>query len=188
MATMTHKQSRKRKLLILLTFIPLSLGIAKGVQTDAADEQQKRFKSIGAALVVDAVAGIELEYVKIYDDRGVEIYSSGVVSKEVRGIITLSGNRIPLTVRITWRKGAGWDKVRKVWNDGLIEGDYTITIAKRIPHEVLNYIRAHGGNLRLKFRLAQDGILFGWDIEQAAPLGDVSIFKMPGGDFIETHY
>lgn len=143
---------------------------------------------MGAVLVVDAVAGVELEYVKIYDDRGIEIYSSGIVSKKVREIMALGGTYIPLSVRTVWRSGAGWDDVRHVWNEGVIAGDYTIPVAERIPDQVLNDIRAHGGNLRLKFRLKSDGILFGWDIERAAPLGDVSIFEMPGGDFLETRY
>jgi hypothetical protein len=70
----------------------------------------------------------------------------------------------------------------------VISGDYRIPVAERIPDDVLNDIRAHGGGLRLKFRLKPDGVLFGWDIERAAPLGDVSIFQMPGGDFLETRY
>jgi hypothetical protein len=158
------------------------------MQTNAAGDPQKKFKGMGAVLVVDAVTGSELEYVKIYDDRGIEIYSSGIVSRRVRGIMGLGDIYIPLTVRAVWRRGAGWDKIRQVWNEGVIAGDFTTPVAERIPDQVLNDIRAHGGNLRLKFRLKPDGILFGWDIERAAPLGDVSIFEMPGGDFLETRY
>jgi hypothetical protein len=110
-----------------------------------------------------------------------------VVSRRVRGIIAL-GDRVPLIVHVVWRKGAGWNRIKEVWNEGVIVGDYTIPVAERIPDETLNDIRTRGGGLRLKFRLKPDGVLFGWDIERAAPLGDVSIFEMPGGDFLETRY
>jgi hypothetical protein len=182
------KQLGEPKLLILFMLLPLAVGCSKAAQTDTGIDLQKRFNGMGAVLVVDAVTGAELEQVKIYDDRGIEIYASGIVSKKVREIMALGGIYIPLTVRAVWRSGAGWDKVRQVWNEGVIAGDYTIPVAERIPDQVLNDIRVHGGNLRLKFRFKTNGILFGWDIERAAPLGDVSIFKMPGGDFLETHY
>lgn len=172
----------------MLAIVLWAFEFNNAVQTVAADDSQKRLRGIGAVLVVDAVAGAELEYVKIYDDRGTEIYSSGTVSRRVRKIMALGGMYIPLTVRAVWKRGAGWDKTQEVWNEGVIAGDYTIPVANRIPDEVLNDIRAHGGNLRLKFRFKPDGILFGWDIERAAPLGDVSIFEMPGGDFLETRY
>jgi hypothetical protein len=188
MADATFKQSSKCKLLIFIVLFPWVSGCSKAVQTDAADDPQKRFDDVSTVLVVDAVAGTELEYVKIYNDRGIEIYSSGIVSRRVRGVMALGGTYIPLAVRAVWRKGAGWDKIKRVWNEGVITGDYTIPVAKRIPDQVLNDIRTHGGNLRLKFRLKPDGILFGWDIERAAPLGNVSIFATPGGDFLETRY
>lgn len=98
----------------------------------------------------------------------------------------LGGTRVPLTVRAVWRQGAGWDNVKKVWSEGKIIGDYTIPVADRIPDAVLHDIRAHGGALRLKFRLKPDGVLFGWDIER--PGGGISKFDMPGGDFTETRY
>jgi hypothetical protein len=90
-------------------------------------------------------------------------------------------------VRAVWREGSGWDDVRKVWNEGKITGDYTIPIAERIPDEVLRDIRAHGGALRLKFRLEPDGVLFGWDIERDGKgTGYVFRYDMPGGDFKEA--
>lgn len=67
-------------------------------------------------------------------------------------------------------------------------GDYTIPVASCISDDVLHDIRAQGGGVRLKFRLKPDGVLFGGDIERAAPLGDASIFEVPGGDFLETRY
>jgi hypothetical protein len=171
--------------MLLLPWIP---GCGKPARADSTNDPQQRFEGIGVILVVDAVRGAEMEQVVIYDDRGVEIYASSTVARRNREIMALGGTRVPLTVRAVWRKGAGWDKIKEIWNGGVIVGDYAIPVAERIPDEVLNNIRAHGGGLRLKFRLKPDGVLFGWDIERAAPLGDVSIFEMPGGDFLETRY
>jgi hypothetical protein len=50
----------------------------------------------------------------------------------------------------------------------------------------LTDISAHGGSLRLKFRLEAEGVLFGWDIEW--PGGGISKFDLPGGDFLDTRY
>ncbi|MFZ6688621.1 hypothetical protein ACO0K0_12810 [Undibacterium sp. SXout11W] len=61
----------------------------------------------------------------------------------------------------------------------------TFPVAERIPEEVLNDIREHGGNLRLKFRVQSDGVLFGWDIERAGR--NLSVHSNPGGDFKEAH-
>jgi hypothetical protein len=188
MANMALKQPRKRKLLALLTLLPCTSGCRKVAQADEPNDQQERFKGMGLVLVMDAVAGACMEQVIMYDDLGREIYGSASLSRRNREIMALSSGRVPLTVRTVWHKGAGWDKIKEVWNEGVIAGDYTISVAERIPDEVLNDIRAHRGNLRLKFRLKPDGILFGWDIERAAPLGDVSIFEKPGGDFLETRY
>lgn len=188
MADMTLKQTRKRKLLALLALLPCASGCSKVAKADGPNDQQKRFKGIGLVLVVDAAAGSRMEQVVMYDDLGREIYRSASLSRRNREIMALGSGRVPLTVRAIWREGAGWDKVKEVWNEGEIAGDYTTPVAERIPDEVLSDIRAHRGNLRLKFRLKSDGILFGWDIERAAPLGDVSIFEMPGGDFLETRY
>jgi hypothetical protein len=176
----------KRKLIALLALLACLAGCYGTAQ--GTDGQQKRFKGMPLVLVVDAVPGAEMERVVFTDDRGVCLYSHAAVSRRVRSIAALGGSYVPRTVRVMWRTGAGWDEVRNVWHEGVLVGDYTIPVAGRIPDDVLHDIRAHGGGLRLKFRLKPDGVLFGWDIERAAPLGDVSIFEMPGGDFLETRY
>jgi hypothetical protein len=168
--------------------LPWIAACGKPAQADSTNDPQQRFKGIGLILVVDGVRDAEMEQVVICDDRGVKIYASAAVSKKIRGIMSLGGTRMPLAVRAVWGKDRHYDFSQAAWYGGTILGDYTIPVGERIPDEVLNDIRAHGGGLRLKFRLKPDGVLFGWDIERAAPLGDVSIFEMPGGDFLETRY
>lgn len=181
----------KRNLLSLVVLWPWILGCTglasagDAVQSVLSDPQRK-FHGIGVVLVVDAVPGAELDGVVFYDDRAVRVFSSATVAKRIRKIMALGGARVPLTMRVVWREGAGWDSVKKIWNEGTITGDHTIPVAERIPDDVLNDIRAQGGALRLKFRLKPDGVLFGWDIER--PGGGISKFDMPGGDFLDTRY
>lgn len=52
---------------------------------------------------------------------------------------------------------------------------------ERIPQEVIDDLHRNGGGLRLKFRLKEDGVLFGWDIERDTN----QRYHMVGGDFKE---
>jgi hypothetical protein len=157
-------ETMKRRLMGVAALLPWIPGCSLTQPRNSLDPQQ-RFKDIGIELVVDAVPGAELRQVIFYDDQAVRIFSSSTVAKRNRAIMPLGGERVPLTVRVVWREGAGWDAVKNVWNEGTITGDYTVPIAERIPDDVLKDIRAMGGGLRLKFRLKPDGVLFGWDVE-----------------------
>ena len=175
----------RRQLLKLIAVLPWTGGCT-AVPAGKQDELLRRFRGIPLILVVDAVPGAEIRGVVFYDDRGAMIYAKSLVARRTREIMALGSPRIPLTVRVLWREGAGWDAARKRWNEGTIAGDYTIPIAERIPDAVINDIRLRGGGLRLKFRLKPDGVLFGWDIQRSD--GALSRFDMPGGDFLETRY
>jgi hypothetical protein len=186
MTNTKQNQTMKRKLLKLLAILPWTAGCSvTGHTMDTTDDAQKRFKGIGVVLVVDAVPGAEMRQVVFLDDRGSQIYASSLVALKNRGIKALSGVRVPQTVRAEWGNDRRYSYSKTpTWYGGSILGDYTIPVAERIPDEVLNDIRAHGGALRLKFRLKPDGVLFGWDIERdGAGTGYTFKFDMPGGDF-----
>jgi hypothetical protein len=185
------KQPMKRALLGLMALGPWLVGCNGLVVTANAHgaDPQRRFKSIGIVLVVDAVPEAEMKQAAFYDDRGTLMYGPSLVTKRNRSIMALGGTRVPLAVKAIWRKGAGWDDIKKVWNEGTIIGSYTIPVAERIPDEVLDDIRTQGGSLRLKFRLKPDGVLFGWDIERDGKgSGHVLKYDLPGGDFLESYY
>jgi len=46
----------------------------------------------------------------------------------------------------------------------VIAGNYTVKIAKRIPDDLLDEVRARKGTLRLKIRVHPQGVLVGWDL------------------------
>lgn len=180
-------QLQKRRLLKLCAAWPFTR--AYGAVADSDADQQRRFKNIGIVLVIDAVAGAEMGGVMIFNDRGTELYGKALLSRKTREIRSFSPIRVPPSVRVLWRINP-----KAIWSRGSIDfegeiaGDYTIPVASRIPDAILDDIRAHGGALRLKFRLKPDGVMLGWDIERGSPRGDVSIFESPGGDFLETRY
>jgi hypothetical protein len=81
------------------------------------------------------------------------------------------------------------------WSSGYGEpvvGDYTITVAERIPKEAFDELCQRGGGLGLKFRLHKSGVFMGWDIGRPSnapwPAGEprpegTVLF---GGDFREA--
>ena len=185
MTELTIKQPKKRKLLKMIASLPCMTACADTRPTKE-EELVRRFDGRSFTLVVDAVSGAELRSVIFYDDRGYTIFTKSLVARRTRAVVLLSNPRIPQTVRAVWREGAGWDAVRKVWNEGTIAGDYTVPVAERIPDEVVKELGPRRGGLRLKFRLKPDGVLFGWDVERP----DIGLYRfdMPGGDFLETRY
>ncbi|MDP2110757.1 MAG: hypothetical protein Q8N48_00660 [Thiobacillus sp.] len=208
----------KRKLLALLCGLPW-LGACRAgpdpyhTGDPAEDALRHRFRNISIELVVDAVEGAEMERVNITNDLGVSIFGRGVATVALgkRAISAVGSARVPRWVRVTWRKGSGWDDIsvgdpkrnlyrsEKIppgvkWVEGVIAGDYTIPVAERIPDAVLESLRKDPrGGLRIKFRLHPDGVYFGWDIGRRPgkdpkrkdiyfPPG----YEMTGGDFKEA--
>jgi hypothetical protein len=178
----------KRRSMVLLALLPW---ISSCSGSDAADrrDSRSRFNAIGVVLVIDAVPNVEMEGVVFYDEAGRKFYGKSTLSRRNRDILAIGGARIPITARVVWREDAKpiWGKTGGTDYEGRIVGEYTIPIADRIPDDVLEDIRRRGGNLRLKFRLKPDGVMFGWDIERdGTGTGYVSKFDMPGGDFKEA--
>jgi hypothetical protein len=78
---------------------------------------------------------------------------------------------------------------------GELLGDYTVTIASRIPESAIQEVREKGGALRLKFRLHSQGVLFGWDVTTLSYQTEYkqddgypyrASTRMAGGDFEEA--
>ncbi|WP_265707290.1 hypothetical protein [Verminephrobacter aporrectodeae] len=107
-----------------------------------------------------------------------------------------SAMSIPRKLHVTWRTDDaeprknrnGLREPSSGFEGGTILGDYTVQVASRIPDDVLDFIRKNGSSLlRLKIRLADHGVLVGWDVEEwyNAIGGRTYRYVMPGGDFRE---
>jgi hypothetical protein len=163
-----------------------------------AGDASVRFKDVGVVLVVDAVPGAELLGVEFFAEGSLRrFYASSLVAKRNREIMAFPLERPPMQVRVVWRDSSKIvgrkDNPNIDTYDGNILGDYTIPIASRIPDSVVEALkRNRKGDLRLKFRLKPDGVLFGWDIERRPGwkpgLSVRPVYEEVGGDFTETFY
>jgi hypothetical protein len=163
------------------------------------ERMRKKFGNLGAELRVDAIAGQEffgVEFLSEGSDR--YFYSSSRVALENREIMSMP-LEIPERVMVVWRESDHQPVLgKRAFLDRVI-GTETIEVGSRIPQEVIDSLRREGGGLRLKFRLSNDGVYFGWDIERRpgydpnkrdpvdrTPYYVAPVFSMVGGDFQEA--
>lgn len=171
---------------------------AKSEAADKANEDplHKKFRGIyGVVLRIDAT--LPKKGVMITSETGRIIDSSSLLSLNSVSNLTYTDNSmpIPMAVHATWRTGEIRYVGQGVWEGGTIVGDYSVPVAERIPDAILHDIRKNGGALRIKIRLADDGILIGWDVERRMPIPNCKIgvgetchavrYFLPGGDFCE---
>lgn len=162
----------------------------------------ERFGRPGFELVVDAMAGQEFLAVEFYPEHARHsFYRKSGQSLKTQTKMALS-QPVPERVRIVWRDSNKYalnpDGVTSR-RTGNIIGDETIEVGTRIPQDLIDDLkRDPRGSLRLKFRMSNQGTLFGWDIErrpgfdpkkrdqwgEAVYVGPVHSFA--GGDFREA--
>jgi hypothetical protein len=197
----------KRRVLAFLALLPILNGCKTSASDSSLTPAQKRLEGLNLTLVVDAVPGAEMLGNEFYADGSErEFYASSTTRQQNRSIMPFPGDAAPEKVRVVWRDSA---KIVGRANaphlntyEGRILGDYTIAVASRIPDDLVKDIRKNGGNLRLKFRLKPDGVLFGWDIERTPAearnysreeIRSKNLYFPPeyfhvGGDFYDTRY
>lgn len=180
-----------RRLLVgFLACLPFAA--ARAVVDGSDDAALKRkFRGIQGVVVVTGLApgNKPKEWVSAQTENGRRIFGQSLMDARSRGNAAHTGGVLPVpkTVRVTWLEGR--PRSNDDWTQGNIVGDYTIEVASRIPDEVLDYIRAARGRaLRLKFRLKDDGVLLGWDVEESSTVGGGHVWRIPGGDFLDTVY
>lgn len=200
-------QRKRLALTGLISAVALFVGFrvkARSSQTALNEYKEMRAK-YGLTLVVDSVPDTEMFGVEFFaGQRDVPFYAKSRTSPRNREILAFPGGRsVPMTVRVMWRKEHhSFRKEGRIRYAGEVAGDYIVPVGARIPEPVFEELRARGGNLRLKFRLKPDGVLFGWDIERAPAemrnyskeeirsrrLYFPSEYHMVGGDFLDTRY
>ena len=158
-----------------------------------------RFGRPGFELVVDAMAGQEFRGVEFFPEHARHsLYRKGGQSLKTQGKMALS-QPVPERVRIIWRDSSKFVADGRAVYSGNIIGEETIEVGTRIPQALIDDLkRDPRGSLRLKFRMSNQGTLFGWDIErrpgfdpkkrdqwgEAVYVGPVHSFA--GGDFREA--
>ena len=112
---------------------------------------------------------------------------------------------MPERMHIIWRENAEWshdENGNGIYASKII-GDEIIDVGNRIPQEVIDELkRDPRGQLRIKFRMSNQGTLLGWDIERRPGYDPVAArksskegreypyfrpeFSFAGGDFREA--
>lgn len=144
----------------------------------------------GIGMVVEdtlAPGASEKAGVQGVSDTGHQLFGHARLTAEGGGTSGLGGASIPRWVRVTWREGPGieMDWTNGGWKGGSVVGDYTVPVLERIPPEAFALVKAAPGRaLRLSFRIKDDGVLFGWAVQQAGPSSFYDLKR--GGDFTDS--
>lgn len=127
------------------------------------------------------------EGVQGISDSGRQLFASISLNSRNDSISSYGAAPIPRWVHVTWRVGPGIDMDWKTrnWIGGTVVGDYTVPVLDRIPRQVFDRIRAvPGRSLRLRFQIKDNGVDFGWAIQQAGKTTYFDVLR--GGDFVDS--
>ena len=145
--------------------------------------------SYGVVVVYQAVPGSSetKQGINAVSDEGIRLFGPSGLSapkypQHGGGTSSFGGIGIPKWVRVTWRKDT---QPGEYWTTGTVIGDYKVEVASRIPPEVLQYASEKKGRaIRLIFRIKDDGVLLGWDVQEVPPRGGGGwVRSLHGGDF-----
>lgn len=134
---------------------------------ESRERMLKRFGRPGFELVVDAMDGQEFLGVEFFpEDAKYSIYRSSAQLLRNRSKMVLS-QPVPERVRVVWRDSSKFVPDGRALYAGNIIGDEIIEVGSRIPQALIDDLkRDPRGNLRLKFRMSEQGTLVGWDIQR----------------------
>lgn len=172
----------KRRTLLRMTMMIPWLGACTGAQIRGLGAQ-------GVGMVVEdklAPGSSEKRGVQGVSDTGRQLFAHARLTVTGGGTSSYGGTAIPRWVRVTWREGPGieMDWKHGGWKGGTVVGDYTVPVLERIPTEAFELVRTTPDSaLKLRFRIKDDGVLFGWAVEQHVRGGYNNIKK--GGDFTD---
>lgn len=187
-ATTMKTHMMRLRLLPLLGLLSLPLSSAWAAHDAGAGQAPGRPPGFGT-LRLDA--NPEKTFVSIFDDKGQQFAGAARLGKKAVSNSTGGSRALPRSIRATWRSGQPYLTSEGTWTGGTVMGDYTAAVAERIPQEVFDYIRQHGGALRLKLRIVDGAVLVGWDVEQFVKAQGPGVggsgvqYAMAGGDFRE---
>jgi len=169
---------------------------------ESRERMLKKFGRPGFELVVDAMKGQAFIAVDFFSEYAKRFYGKGRQTLR-NGTMAVQSQPVPERVRILWRdsSASGEGNMPGIGGHqtGNIIGDEIIEVGSRIPQELIDDLkRDPKGNLRLKFRMSDQGTLFGWDIERRPgfdpkkrdQFGNIVYFppvhSFAGGDFREA--
>lgn len=169
---------------------------------ESRERMLQRFGYPGFELVVDAIEGQEFLGVEFYPENAEYPFFRKAGQRLTTQTKMVLAHPVPERARIIWRDSHERRFIRDVGSryTGNIIGDELIEVGTRIPQELIDDLkRDPRGILRLKFRMRNQGTLFGWDIERRPGFDPkkrdqwgeavyvAPVHSFAGGDFREAH-
>lgn len=187
MIKLTYKWA---SLAILTLPLLINACAAEGGKPNMTTKHNTEQKLVAGELIVNAVKDTEMLGVEMFADAMERpFYSRAITKFDNTAKLSFPLPRVPQQVRVIWRQN---DDIRltngKIVYGGPLAGDYTIPVASRIPSSVFEEIERNGGALRIKFRLKQDGVMLGWDIQRKGTGRYTFDYYMADGDFLDSRY
>lgn len=134
---------------------------------ESRERMLKKFGRPGYELVVDAMKDQEFLGVEFFPEHAKYSFHRKGGQSLRNGSKSMQSAPPPERVRILWRDSSKFVPDGRVVYAGNIIGDELIEVGSRIPQELIDDLkRDPKGNLRLKFRMSDQGTLFGWDIQR----------------------
>jgi hypothetical protein len=175
---------------------------------------QQKFRGISGGVLYFDASGQSKDRITMYNEKGDFWRADMGIGRGSQQSTFTNPLYLPKAIRVVWRSHDATQKriygglecgtrgcpeyLKLGWEGGTVLGDYTVPLATQIPDEVLDYIRANGGALRVKIRLKDNGVAIGWDVEHIIPysqwkpnklgLGSGITYRMAGGDFREVRH
>lgn len=191
------KPDTKRRTFCLVGMMSAMTGCLVGPKSVASSPEKfvdQRFRGVhGIRSRIDAA--ILVYGVTIVDEDGDYVARAGRLSpKHVQNSLYPDASSLPKTIHVSWHVHPVTSSNDK-WIGGKTVGDFTVSVAGRIPDNVLDAVRRGDGGLRVKIRLAPGRVMVGWDVERVISfteaiqekLPDSGVFhSMAGGDFCEA--
>jgi len=178
--------------------------ILNGANLSSEDKHfRHKFREIDGGVLFVNASGYEKKFVTMYTQSGQVWMTFSSLTRGGGQMAFTSYLYIPKMLRVVWR-GVDAKEVRDErghtagmrlgYEGGDVLGDYTVPVANRIPDEVLDYIRTHGGALYLKIHLKDNGVAVGWGVEERLPIPNSKPprnyihYTLDGGDYCEDRY
>ncbi|MBV7536062.1 hypothetical protein KW842_09825 [Duganella sp. sic0402] len=168
----------------LLVWFSLLAGLLSSAHA-SKPQSDRALKGMGMLVEYELAPGASSkEGVLALSDAGNRTFAAAVLTAEGKGTSTIGGGSkmsFPRWVQVSWRAQT---TPGEYWTTGQIIGDYRVPVLERIPAAIFDYVASHPGTaVVLRFRLQDDGVLFGWAVQQPWPHGRGYSFVQQGGDF-----
>jgi hypothetical protein len=168
----------------MLYMLPLLATLTACAHT-AKPQSDRELKGMGMVVTYELAPGASNKKgLQAISDAGNQVFSVSTLNPKNGGTSAIAGGSrvsFPRWVGVTWRENT---TPGEYWTTGTIIGNYQVEVLNRIPEAIFAYVADHpGSTIVLRFRIKDDGVLFGWSVQQKSLPGAGFSYTLHGGDF-----